>query len=235
MADKKSQEQNNSRTMVFLAASVVMALIVFFVYTKPRMSDRDQARSTVKELQLTLERTKSSLGDYKEGSALVLQIIDNVKKLDETLPFKNSPTPAEDYALDVMEPISRAAAQVGLSLPELKAASVSESDTLPGLFFAELGLNVVASPSKINEFVAALDAMTCDSSGSAAPVGCHPSIKNLTMSSVRSENTENDDSNLINSSNANIDFRLQMWFTTDPSISALIDPSFKLLITKTQD
>lgn len=235
MAEKKTSEQKNSRTAAFLAATVLLALVVFFLYTKPRMSDRDQARAKVSELQATLERTKESLGDYKEGSALVLQIMDNVKKLDETLPFKNSPTPSEDYALDVMEPISRAAGQVGLSLPEIKAASVSESDTIPGLFFAELGLNFVASPSKVNEFLATLDSMSCDSSGSTSPVGCHPTIKNLTVSAVRSENDENDTSNLINSANANIDLRLQMWFTTDPSISALIDPSFKLLIVQDQD
>jgi hypothetical protein len=232
MTDKKKKEQSNSRTAMFLAGAVFMALVVFFVFTKPKMSSRDDAREKVRELQSALDRTQEQLGKYKPDSDVVRNIIDDVKKLDEALPFKNSPTPTEDYALDVMEPISRAANQVGLLFPDLKAASVTESETIPGLFYAELGLNVIAAPSKINEFLVALDALKCDAAGSPNPIGCHPTIKNLTISAVRGENEENDTSNLLSSTNANIDFRLQLWFTTDPSIAALIDPSFKLLIVE---
>lgn len=230
MADKKKNDQSNSRTLLLVAGAVCLALVVFFVYTKPKMNARNEASAKVKELQTTLERTEKDFGRYADDPGLVSNIIENVRTLDSVLPFKNSPTPSEDYALDVMEPISRAAAQVGLAFPELKAASVTESETIPGLFFADLGLNVVAPPAKLNEFLSALDAMTCDSSGTQDPVGCHPTIKNLTMAAVRVENQENDVSNMVNSSNLNIDFRLQMWFTTDPSIKALIDPAFKLLV-----
>ena len=211
MADKKKKDQSNSRTVMFLAGAVFIALVVFFVFTKPKMNSRDDARDKVRELQSALDRTQEQLGKYKPDSDVVRNIIDDVKKLDETLPFKNSPTPSEDYALDVMEPISRAANQVGLLFPEI-------------------GLNVVASPSKINEFLVALDALNCDAAGSPNPIGCHPTIKSLTISAVRAEDDENDTSNLLSSTNANMDFRLQLWFTTDPSIAALIDPSFKLLI-----
>lgn len=230
MADKKKKDQSNSRTVMFLAGAVFIALVVFFVFTKPKMNSRDDARDKVRELQSALDRTQEQLGKYKPDSDVVRNIIDDVKKLDETLPFKNSPTPSEDYALDVMEPISRAANQVGLLFPDLKAAAVTESETIPGLFYAEIGLNVVASPSKINEFLVALDALNCDAAGSPNPIGCHPTIKSLTISAVRAEDDENDTSNLLSSTNANMDFRLQLWFTTDPSIAALIDPSFKLLI-----
>lgn len=199
----------DKQTRLLVAAGLLVALIVFFVYTKPHLSSRDKATSDYKVQLDILEKEKANAAKFLTPGAERDQYIAAVKDADGFFPYLDPNAPDLQLALPGI--VQTAAASAGLKLDAIPTGTLL--DALPGspagVSAFEMTISIDATPKQVDDFIAAL----------TESKRVRATVPGITMQ-AKAPQVEGQKADLRDPAAVSFQITIRLWYTTLPPLSA---------------
>jgi hypothetical protein len=214
--------KRTAQTRVVVGLAVLLAIIVFLTFTKPRLSQRSEARQAASAQQSILETEQERAGKYSPGSENVKQILSRAALLDSTVIHLPGESAEADLLLNVRGIVNTALAS--LNLQSLKIGEPSPgTSTTPGLGLMSMQVTGVAAPGQIKQLTSILSAelLTTISGVTISPASPERAPGDSTpQNSQASQEVAITDAPLLNWS-----FTLNIWYAKEPGVASVTVPA----------
>jgi type II secretory pathway component PulM len=204
---KLSGSGPDKQTRVLVAVGLVLAVVVFMLYTKPRMDDRDAAREALVQQQKILKSEKEGASKFLEQGAERDKYVKAVSDADSFFPFIEGETKILELSLQGV--VSQAANRAGVKLDAIPSPAIVENvpGVPQGVSAFEITISMEGSPGQFKNFVRAIS----DSKK------VYATMTSMTATAVIKSEAEQAD--LRSPQVQNIQGTIRMWFTTTPPLA----------------
>lgn len=207
MAERKKSNRfggilGDKQTRALIAVGLLLAVVVYVVYTKGNQAERDTARANLTVQQDILKREQASAAKFLQNDAEKERYRAAVEKADTFLPYHES---ANDLTLVLPGILSGALTAAGLPVDVLPVPTllVGVSGLPEGVGLYEVAISVDGTPSQVSTFV-----KNVNNTGKVLATVSAMSL------SAPAPKTETDKPDLRNQGPQTMQVTIRLWFTT---------------------
>jgi hypothetical protein len=222
--------KRTAQTRVVVGLAELLAIIVFLTFTKPRLSQRSEARQAASAQQSILETEQERAGKYSPGSQNVKDILARAALLDGTLIHRPGESAEADLLLNIRGIVDTAASAINLQSLKFGEPSPGTSTT-PGLGLMTMQVTGVAAPGQINQLTASLSTKLLTT---ISGVTISPATPERTPGDTSPQNSQaSQAAAIVDSPLLNWSFILNIWYAKDPGVAeiAATTPSTTVPVT----
>lgn len=204
---KLSSSGPDKQTRILVAVGLILAVVVFMLYTKPRMDARDAAREALVQQQKILKSEKEGASKFLDQGAERDKYVQAVKDADGFFPYVEGETKILELSLQGV--VSQAANRAGVKLDAIPSPAIVENvpGVPKGVSAFEITISIEGSPGQFKNFVRAIS----DSKKVFATM--------TSMSASAVIKGEGEQADLRSPQVQNIQGTIRMWFTTTPPLA----------------
>jgi hypothetical protein len=204
---KISMNGPDKQTRVLVAVGLVLAVVVFMLYTKPRMNDRDAAREALVQQEKILDAEREGASKFLDQGAERDKYVKAVADADGFFPYIDGDPKILELSLQGV--ISQAANRAGVQLDAIPSPAIVESvpGVPQGVSAFEITISIEGSPGQFKNFVRAIS----DSKK------VYATMTSMTATAVIKAEAEQAD--LRSPQVQNIQGTIRMWFSTTPPLA----------------
>ena len=215
--------KRTAQTRVVVVMAVLLAIIVFLTFTKPRLSQRSEAQRVASAQQSILKTEQARAGTYSPGSENVTKILANAALLDGIVQYLPGESAEADLLLNVKGLVSTAADAIGLQSMNIGEPTPG-TVTTPGVGLVSIQIACLAASGQISQFTSSLSnsskLLTTVSGITVSPGTPEKAVGDTTPPSDQAPVIVD----VIDAPLLNWVFTLNIWYAKEPGVASRAAP-----------